>query len=532
LNDRRGLVVKRTRSRVTAITKNGEFVTWKDRRELMPGEVVLLPSPRFQGFLWQRLVPATALAAVLIFLSFFGYRHYLYARPVLAYVTFDSSGEAAGSIELEVNDRGLVKKAVALDEAGAQALSGLRVEMRSVQTVLAELRQAMPNRGKIVVALIPVTGPEDNSPPKQGATGSKREQSSIIAELAKKVFDSVGEATAVVLDMETRAVANELGLSAGRAASWALWDLESAEDPGTGYVTEPGQSEPGEYTEPFGAEPFGTEPFDPEPLAEPRYVQEPGSREDPAGSEPGHGGDEDPVQAGEPLETTVPLEPLEPGKPGEPGKPDGPGKPQNHIPPGQQKKADAASYLAMIRKDLPELDWGKDSKKSAKELEKLTKEWLKTLKEMSKKDSHSDRDAEREEDDRGGDRSVSPKGGDSGKPDNVPSGDKSGDKPGKSGSEGKDKGNPQSGKGDKDNKNDKNDKNDKDHLPGSPSNKNLPGRGKDAEPGEKGFKGKTDDDWEPASSGEHTGSGYADDKGKSLTDRFTWTRELLRRLWR
>ncbi len=525
MNDRRGLVVKRTRNRVTAITKSGEFVTWKDRRDLMPGEEVIVPSPRFQGFVWQRLVPATALAAVLIFLSFFGYRHYLYARPVLAYVTFDSSGEVAGSVELEVNDRGLVKKAVALDEAGAQALSGLRVEMQPVQTVLTELRRAMPNGGKVVVAFIPVTEPKADSQPEPGESGKKSGQSSLIADLAKKVFDSVGEATAVVLDMETRAVAHELGLSAGRAASWAMWDLESAtllsppDDPGTEPVTEPS---------------------DPEPVAEPLHIQEPGSQGDPAGSnEPVSSGNPLPGSSGagsEPHAGTKPAHSGNPGEPSTPGQSGGTGKPDNHIPPGQQKKYDAESYLDMIRKNLPELELEKDSKKSIKELEKLTKDWLKTLKEMSK-ESHKESGDKHKEGDQGDGPAVPQGTKEPGKPSNDPSGDKGSgnnsgkgeDKPGKPESEGKDKGNQQGGKGDKD---DKDDKNDKDHRSPGPSNKNLPGKDENNEPGKKGSTGKTDDGGKVDSSGEHTGLWYTGDKGSSLTDRLKWTREFLEKLWR
>jgi hypothetical protein len=383
LSERRGLVVKRYGNKVTAITKSGEFVTWRDRGDLMPGEEVLVPSPRFQGLFWHRLVPAAALAVVLIFGSFFGYRHYLYARPVLAYVTFDSSGEVPGSVELEVNDRGLVKKAVALDEAGAQALTGLKIEMQPVQTVLARLQEAMTNGGKIVVAFIPATPDDQHTPLDVDETGEDGVQSSRISNLARQVFDSVKEAQAVVLDMETRAVAKELGLSAGRAASWAMWETKEPESDPT-----PGQGEHQIYSEPGESQPSGGD-------------DDPGTSGDPAGATTPH---EFPHQGTgtEPSQGTQPGQWIDPGQPGTTGGTGGSGKPDK-VPPGQQKKEDAQALLDMIRNSLPEFDWDTnrqgDSKKASKELEKLTKEWLKALKEASKK-SDKAKDDDRKDDDR------------------------------------------------------------------------------------------------------------------------------------
>ena len=325
MSERRGLVVKRYGNKVTAITKSGEFVTWRDRGDLMPGEEVLVPSPRFQGLFWHRLVPAAALAVVLIFGSFFGYRHYLYARPVLAYVTFDSSGEVPGSVELEVNDRGLVKKAVALDEAGAQALTGLKIEMQPVQTVLARLQEAMTNGGKVVVAFIPATPDDQHTPLGVDEIGEDGVQSSRISNLARQVFDSVKEAQAVVLDMETRAVAKELGLSAGRAASWAMWETKEPESDPT-----PGQGEHQIYSEPGESQPSGGD-------------DDPGTSGDPAGATTPH---EFPHQGTgtEPSQGTQPGQWIDPGQPGTTGGTGGSGKPDKVPPANRRRKTPKPSW--------------------------------------------------------------------------------------------------------------------------------------------------------------------------------------------
>ncbi len=527
MSQRRGLVVERSGDKVTAITKDGEFVTWRDRRDLMPGEEVLVPSPRFQGFFWRRLIPATALATVLIVTSFFGYRHYLYARPVLAYVTFDSSGEVPVSIELEVNDRGLVRRAVPLDEAGATALLGINATMQPVQTVLSKLRQAIPD-SKVIIAFIPVTETQDPGYSDAPYTGPEDRLSSLVMGLAEKVFDAIREATAVMLDMETRAVAQELGISAGRAASWALWNLEVDDSPeapvspGIYAVPDPGQAEPGAY-EPldpaFSIEPFSTETQgsshagegDDEPVG-PRPIQ--GMTGDPAGSggavqsgtpsQPGH-----PGAGSQPSHGTAGTEPAEPGASTRPGDFE---EPRLSIPPGQAKKIDAEALLDMIKSGLPHFSWKDDdkplSKKSSKELEKLTKDWLNSLLEASKKASQKDKDREEEKDDHKKPTPGNPKPGSS---NGVSSGNKGG--------------NQEPGKGqEKPGKPDKPGKPGKDEKPEKPEGSKA--KGKDEKPDNGKGKGAT------GGSSSVKGKDQTKQGGSALGDRFKWTSEFLKRLWK
>ncbi|HHX28692.1 MAG TPA: hypothetical protein GX716_06725 [Firmicutes bacterium] len=527
MSERRGLVVKRYGNKVTAITKSGEFVTWRDRGDLMPGEEVLVPSPRFQGLFWHRLVPAAALAVVLIFGSFFGYRHYLYARPVLAYVTFDSSGEVPGSVELEVNDRGLVKKAVALDEAGAQALTGLKIEMQPVQTVLARLQEAMTNGGKVVVAFIPATPDDQHTPLGVDEIGEDGVQSSRISNLARQVFDSVKEAQAVVLDMETRAVAKELGLSAGRAASWAMWETKEPESDPT-----PGQGEHQIYSEPGESQPSGGD-------------DDPGTSGDPAGATTPH---EFPHQGTgtEPSQGTQPGQWIDPGQPGTTGGTGGSGKPDK-VPPGQQKKEDAQALLDMIRNSLPEFDWDTnrqgDSKKASKELEKLTKEWLKALKEASKK-SDKAKDDDRKDDDRKDDdrKDDDWEKGSGGKPKpsnqtNAPSKGNTGNqnpgkdqgKPGSPGSQGPNKEEKDGGKS----KDDKSKTGSDQGKSSGSKGKTQPGKAdKNDGPGNKGAAVEDGDGKTLPFFGEYTESRDSNWKSPSLADRFRWTSEFFKRLWK
>lgn len=564
MSQRRGLVIERSGDKVTAITKSGEFVTWRDDRDLIPGEEVLLPAPRFQGFFWKRVVPATALAAILIVTSFFGYRQYLYARPVLAYVTFDTSGEVPASIELEVNDRGLVKRAVALDDAGAEALSRITVEMQSVQTVLMRLRETMPSVTQVIIAFIPVT--EESAP--------ESKMSSKVSGLAQRVFDSAGEATAVMLDMETRAIAQELGLSAGRAALWALWNLEvdalqePGSEPGTAQTVDPGQAEPTSTEVQTGL--VGS-PDDEEPVGSQSTQTISGG---PAGSsssgggekstQPGQGSGKAPPKG---TGTTVHEDPVNPGgstKPPSPPKPGGPKEPDSKTPPGQQKKADTQALLDMIKKSLPELKWddgGKlDPKKSDKELEKLAKDWLKGLLEVSKshedkddKDKEKDKDKSKDKDDdrdrRDKDDNKKESKGSTVDPKPAsPGGSSSGNK---DNSKGPGKEQEKQGKPDKQDKNQKNpkdkDKDDRDDKQGSGKGKN-PGsesgsiyKGSDKSGDDKsslwgsygkdsvGSSGKK----EPHSSGDkEDGKPNSGSSNTGYRSPLWWTSEFLRRLWK
>jgi len=535
---RRALVIERSGDRVTALTADGEFVTWRDRRDLMPGEEVWVPTPRFQGFLWRKLVPAAILASILIVSSIFGYRHYLYARPVLAYVTFDSSGDTAASIELEVNDRGLVRKAVALDEAGAAALSAVRVEMKAISAVLSSLRDAVPGVKQVIIAIIPV--PE--------GTRGDRDVSAEVSAIAHEIFGSVGEATALVLDMETRAMAQELGVSAGRAALWALWNLEweSYEEP----WMEPG-ADPGIYVA-GGTTSGQAEPGGSTPLAEPLHLEAqvdelPGSS--PAGEgetagpsgAPSPGANEvNPRSTGEEKGASGKATPhaAQGAPPTTPGK----GSP---VPPGLQKKADVQTFLDMIRSGLPEINWGDPklgTKKSQKELENLAKDLLKALLEASKSTGDQNDMEKRDDRDRRDDHVEKDNKKESEKGPNKKEDDKKGNT--QSGLTPTGSGSPSTPKGGKqdpgkspdkpvkpheDDRGDKGDKKDKDEKPGKDS------KGKDDKPGArdpKDSKGKDEKQPGPKGADPKAGGSNSGQPGKGQKGPLSWTSDFLRRLWR
>lgn len=250
---RRGLIVERSGKNVTVLTRDGGFVTFKSSREdVMPGMEIAVPSARgFTFFTWRRLVPVVALSLVLAFSSFFGYQQYLYAQPLMAYVTLDY----AGSVELEVNGAGLVKAATALDEAGQQALSSVEYENRPAQQVVEALvaaqektsqqppvgTQAVTQEPSVVVAVVPV-----KPGPAAAVDNLEKKVSESAAPKAKAQDDRQSQVTTFRLDMETRDSAKELGISAGRAAMWALSKHEAE---GRGEQTDhPGNETPGQVT--------------------------------------------------------------------------------------------------------------------------------------------------------------------------------------------------------------------------------------------------------------------------------------------
>lgn len=471
MSERRGLIIERSRNRVTAVTKSGEFVTWKDRRDLMPGEQVTIPSPRLQGFVWRKLVPAVGLAMMLVFMSFFGYQQYLYARPLMAYVTFDSAGGTAGSIELEVNDRGLVKSATGLNQAGTEALAKVNCEMKPVQAVLASLSKTQTDTKDVVVAFIPVEAKSETSAHTTGGKNHKKDNRA--ADLEKKVLDTIKEATTLVLDLETRNEAKELGISAGRAASWALWKHESEGKPGKGG---------------------------------PDTSDAPDAPDDASGT---HGFDK-------PHENPGQGQVVEPGKPGQSGQQEQPGqkgqsgvKPGNSTPPGQGKKGSAETLLDEIRSTLPQFDFEeldkKDSNNIEKRLDEVTKEWLKTVKEMTKKTSENVKDSESGD----GQKPGGPNASGSGEKGPSQSG-KSQDKPGKDEPQ-PDKSQPQ-GEG-----------------------QTKPGR-KDTQSGSEKTSPAKDDSGkaQDGSSKDQKGqSRKGSTKGtSSMTRKFQWTSEFLKNLWK
>jgi hypothetical protein len=288
----------------------------------MVGMEVDLPATS-HAFVW-RLAPALALSVVLVFVSAFGYQQFLYAQPIVAYLTVDSTG----SVELEINQAGLVKSATAIDEAGQQALSSIEFKNKPAEEVVAALMKAQdPEKtAEVVVAVVPVPAPEASG---QSEKQSKKAEKAV-EKMERKVVDEAGHSspnvTSLRLDHETRESARQLGISAGRAALWALTHKEEpgSEDPGTSVET-PGQEEP---------------------------VKEPGGE----GEQPGtHPEDEHP----------------------------------GSNPPGQEKKDDILDTIKgalpqVSDEDLTDLNEQKDNKDREKFLKDLTKDWIDQVKTQIK----------------------------------------------------------------------------------------------------------------------------------------------------
>lgn len=150
-----GVVVRAGRGYAVVLTRDGRFLRVKSRGiPPMVGEEIPLPSPFASWTSWTRWVPAAALACVMVFVSFFGYTKYIQARPAAAYVSVDSSG----SVELEVNDRGLVRSAKAFDQEGEKLLSQVRYEFQPVDKVIAEMAKVESKKGSsgFIVGFVPI----------------------------------------------------------------------------------------------------------------------------------------------------------------------------------------------------------------------------------------------------------------------------------------------------------------------------------------------------------------------------------------
>ncbi|MGE5579324.1 MAG: hypothetical protein ACM3WU_04690 [Bacillota bacterium] len=343
-----GLIVERSGRRVTALRGDGDLVTFKTNRDdIMVGMEIEVPV-KMAFFTWRRLAPAVALSLVIVLVSSFGYQHYLHAQPVVAYVTLDSTG----SIELEVNQAGIVKSAKALDAAGEDALSAVQYQNRPAGEVVQALIKAQDpeNKSAVVVALVPVADPEPT-----GKEAKKTEKT--MDRLERKVTESAGSSlanmTSLRLDPEIRDSAQELGISAGRAALWAL-----------------------------------TQPTtDPDPS------------EDPGGAQPGS---EPTTDSGQ---TTVPGDPddtMDPGDPVDPGVTTDPGDPGA----GDPKDTHEKDILDTIKGSLPKVDpddWRefsgrKNSKEREEQLKDITKKWLEEISKQVGKKGKDDHDDKRDDD--------------------------------------------------------------------------------------------------------------------------------------
>lgn len=333
-----GLVVERTGRSITALSRTGDLVTFRsDRDDVMVGMEVSLPA-RASLFTWRRLAPAVALSLVIVLSSSLAYQQFLYAQPVVAYMTVDS----AGSVELEINQAGLVKSATGLDTAGQEALAAVDFRNKRADEVMEALA-AVQDPGKksdVVVAIVPVSSAAEPT-----AKDTEKAEKAM-EKLEKKVRDRAAvterNVTSLRLGPEVRESAQKLGISAGRAALWALSQRNRPEEqPGPGPI---------------------------EPEAEPG--------EEPGKETPGEGAMQPPEQ-----------EEDEPGKKGA-------------APPGQEKKD---NVLDSIKGALPQVDpetftdlnERKDAKDREKYLKDLTKEWVDRIVEElreNKKPAHGNED--------------------------------------------------------------------------------------------------------------------------------------------
>lgn len=243
MNDRKAMVLERKGKKITAMTRTGKFITLRATHEgVMPGDTISVPSPFMGRLVFGRLVPALALSAIIVFLSLFGNQGYSMARPAVAYMTFDSYG----SIELVINDRNQVASAQALDEAGFEILSSVNYRLRPVEGVVADLVKAQGTRGatNVVISLVQATPEHEIS----------QLEDKVANEVAREVWkspdndaadgDPVGiddpyqtpkvSVAMVTLDLDARTESKNMGISAGRAASWALSEERSIKND---YVT-------------------------------------------------------------------------------------------------------------------------------------------------------------------------------------------------------------------------------------------------------------------------------------------------------
>ncbi len=272
-----GLVVSRSGRKITALTRSGELIAFRTHRDdFMVGMEIACPA-RLPFFTWRRLAPAVALSLVLVLVSSFGYRHYLYAQPVMAYVTVDSTG----SVELEVNGAGLVTSATPINKEGEEVLSSVQYKNKPAEEVVSAIVKAQDPEKKsdVVVAVIPVE-------PKSEAPAKKQEKiEKAVSEMEKKVVDgasaNAGGLTSMRLGMEVRDAASAIGISAGRAALWALSSKNASEPsdppPTTGDNEPPGQEEP------------PVEPVEPvDPVDPTETVQPPQGNQSPDGTSQGN----------------------------------------------------------------------------------------------------------------------------------------------------------------------------------------------------------------------------------------------------
>lgn len=373
--DRRAMVIETRGNRVTVMTRDGRFMTIKaPTPALLPGETIMLPESSYQRFSLRRAAFALALSSMLILLSFFGYQNYLYARPTIAYITLDS----AASIEFVINDRGLVKSAKAYDKTGEEILKKISYEMKPVQEVAKSVAEAEHDISKntssdteVLVGIVPIkeTPKLDKIQKRIEAEVSKALQTKSKSHKSKDPNENASaskfKVTSVRLDKDIRDAAEKIGVSAARAAIWAITksiDVLPVDDFGDSLV-----------------------PTDNDDVSNPSIPPIP-EEEDHEGKELD---DEKDKQSSE-------------NKPGK-GENKNPGKSQD-LPQEQQDKRPGTSngnedksrnhILTEIRQSLPKADWSEllKNKEDISSLKDLTKGLLEHLIESTDSQSKNNKD--------------------------------------------------------------------------------------------------------------------------------------------
>lgn len=494
----RGLIVERSGRKVTALRRNGDLLTFNtDRDDIMIGMEIEVPV-KVALFTWKRLAPAVALSLIIVLVSSFAYRQYLYAQPVVAYVSLDS----VGSVELEVNGAGIVKSATALDAAGQEALSAVKYQNKPAGEVVQALIKAQDpeNAAGAVVALVPAADPE--AQPKEAKKAKKA-----MDRIEEKVTGGKGststKVTSIRLDPEIRNSAQELGISAGRAALWALTqplikhgskagDDPGSPQPGSESAVGPGQSTT--PTDPHSAQPGGS--------AQPGAATGPGATADP-GKTPGPG--------------------AKPGGPTDPADSKGPGSSKDTDPRGSSGSKEKA-LLETIKGSLPKVDLDKlqNDRKNSKEQEDLlkdiTKKWLQEVAKQVGKHDKDDRDDDRDGDDDDGRNNDKKGSSGQSKGDNDKGSQGSDSKPGKNNGkdDSDDGGKGSQGKGSSSGKSSGDDSPGKDNGKGSSSKP-----GKDDDKGSTSKPGKDNDKGSSTKPGKNTSTNFLGD----LLNRLSWLRK-------
>jgi hypothetical protein len=276
VRSRQALVVETSKDGITVLTSDGQFRLVPIKNSVyMVGEQITLPDltgisttskctgrHTFVHFLRRRLLPIAAVASFILCASFFGYTKYLEARPVLAWVTIDLV-DSPGSMELEVNDKGLIKSVTYFDEETERLASSLNLYMKPVDCAVEALlkNKQQHNQPEVVIGIIPVeedaavdrleekilkdarkaaekaakqTAKAAEKAVKQAARGGKPAEKAPKETEHPKDANPKGAETKkwftpaainhIRLDKKTREVAKELKISAARAAIWALFD--------------------------------------------------------------------------------------------------------------------------------------------------------------------------------------------------------------------------------------------------------------------------------------------------------------------